>query len=183
MFKDVGCYRFCEKIQGSHQHVAKSFALTFDGRKAVIGKEEFQVDESLIAEVTELPRTRENWFKTTVTKNMEFRFYLKLEHKSIVWKKHIPTSYLEEKWKHLLKSILVYITYEGRYNRVMIYHFKLMNHFISKSSLNLPFYLYKSLTKMAHQVRSKPTKIAGRLSHHGLIKLIVSKLLQMRNIA
>ena len=38
-FKDVGCYRFCEKIQGSHQQVAKAFALSFDGSKAVIGKE------------------------------------------------------------------------------------------------------------------------------------------------
>ena len=92
LFKDIGCYRFCEKIQGSHQQVAKSFSLTFDGRKEVIGKEEFQVDESLIAEVIELPRTGESYFKTTVTKNVEFRSYLKPKHKNIVWKKRNPTS-------------------------------------------------------------------------------------------
>ena len=40
LFKDIGCYRFCEKIQGSHQQVAKYFSLTFDGRKEVIDKEE-----------------------------------------------------------------------------------------------------------------------------------------------
>ena len=59
LFKDAGCYRFCEKIQGSHQQVAEAFVLTFDGngRKVVIDKEEFQVDEALIDEVTELPRT------------------------------------------------------------------------------------------------------------------------------
>ena len=83
----------------------------------------------------------------------------------------------------MLKEILVYITYEGMYNKVMIYHFKLMNHFIGRSPLNLPFYLHKSLTKMAHQVKAHPTKIAGRLSHHGLIKLIVQELLQRKNIA
>ena len=49
--------------------------------------------------------------------------------------------------------------------------------------MNLPFYLYKILTKMAHQVKSRPTKIAGRISHHGLIKLIVLELLQTRNMA
>ena len=38
LFKDVGCYIFCEKVQGSHQQVAKAFSLTFDGSKAVIGK-------------------------------------------------------------------------------------------------------------------------------------------------
>ena len=32
LFKDAGCYRFCEKIQGSHQQVAEAFAFTFDGR-------------------------------------------------------------------------------------------------------------------------------------------------------
>ena len=56
-FKDAGCYRFCEKIQGSHQKIAEAFALSFDGSKALIGKEEFLVDETLIVEVTKLPRT------------------------------------------------------------------------------------------------------------------------------
>ena len=52
----------------------------------------------MIAQVTELPRTGENWFKTTITKNVEFRSYLKPDHKNIVWKKSIPSSWLEEKW-------------------------------------------------------------------------------------
>ena len=82
-----------------------------------------------------------------------------------------------------MKEIMVYITCDGRYNMVMIYHFKLMNHFTSRIPLNLPFYLHKSLTKMAHQVKSHPTKIARRLSYHGLIKLIVLELLQRRNMA
>ena len=78
-FKDVGCYKFCEKVQGSHQQVAEAFTLSFDGAKAFIGKEEFMVDETLIVEVTELPRTGEKWFKTTITKDVEFRSYLKPE--------------------------------------------------------------------------------------------------------
>jgi hypothetical protein len=161
--------------------VAKYFALTFDGRKEVIGKDEFLVDETLIAEVKDLPRTGENWFKTTIIKEVEFRSYLKPEHKCFIWKKDIPMSFLEEKWQHLLKSILVYITCEGRYNRVMIYHFKLMNHFTSRSPVNLPYYLHISLNKMAHQVKAKPNKVASRLSHHGLIKLLIYELLQRRN--
>ena len=38
LFKYLGCYRFCKNIQGSHQQVAKAFALSFDGLKAVIGR-------------------------------------------------------------------------------------------------------------------------------------------------
>ena len=83
----------------------------------------------------------------------------------------------------LIEGNSCHITYEGKYNRIMIYHLKLMNHFTGRNLLNFPFYLYKSLTKMAHQVKANPTKIAGRLSHYGLIKLIVLELLQRRNVA
>ena len=156
--------------------MAEAFALNFNVKKEIIGWDEFEVDEALIAEVTELPRTGENWFKTTVTKDIEFRSYLKPEHKCLIWKKDIPISFLEEKWQHLLKVILVYITCEGKYSRVMIYHFKLMNHFTGRSPLNLPYYLHRSLTKMAHQVKAKPNKVEGRLSHQCLIKILICEL-------
>ena len=109
--------------------MAEAFAFSFDGSKALIGREDFQVDEALIAKVVELPRTGEKYFKTTIMKDVEFRSYLKPEHKNVVWKKNIPSTWLEEKWQQLLKAILVYITCEGMYNMVMIDHFKLMNHF------------------------------------------------------
>ena len=75
------------------------------------------MDETLIPEVTEIPRTKEKWFKTTITKDVEFRSYLKPEHRDIVWKKSVPSTWLEERWQQLLKAILVYITCDGRYNR------------------------------------------------------------------
>ena len=130
--------------------MAEAFALCFDGSKALIGKEEFHIDENLIVEVAELPRTGEKWFKTTITRDVEIMSYLKPEHKNVVWKKSIPSTWLEEKWQQLLKAILDYITCEGRYNMVMIYHFQLMNHFTSISPLNLPFYLQKSLSNITH---------------------------------
>ena len=105
-FKDADYYRLCEKIQGSHQRVEEYFALSFDGSKSLIGREEFQVDEALIAEVVEIPRNGEKWFKTTITKDVEFRSYLKPEHKNVIWKKNIPSTWLEEKWQQLLKAIL-----------------------------------------------------------------------------
>ena len=75
--------------------------------------EEFLVDETLIAEVNELPRTGEKWFKTTYTKDVEFRSYLKPKHREVVWKKSVPSTWLEERWHKLLKAIVVYITCEG----------------------------------------------------------------------
>ena len=154
-FKDAAYYRFSDKIQGSHQQVVEAFALYFDGSKALIGKEEFQVDETLIVKVAELLRTGEKWFKTTIMKYVEFRSYLKSKHKNVIWKKIIPSTWLEEKWQQLLKAVLVYITCEGRYNRVMIYHFKLMNHFTSKIPLNLPSTYIRDLPRWP--IGSKPS--------------------------
>jgi hypothetical protein len=103
-------------------------------------------------------------------------------HKDLIWKKDIPMSYLEPKWQSLLKAIFVYITCEGRYNRVMLYHFKLLNHFTGRDPINLPFFLHKALTKMSKQVKAKPTKVARRLSHQGLITLIVKESLKKRQV-
>ena len=95
LFQNAGCYRFCEKIQGSHQQVAEAFSLSFDGSKAVIGKEEFHIDETLITEGTKLLGIGEKWFKTTIPKDVEFRSYLKPEYRGVVWKKSVTSSWLE----------------------------------------------------------------------------------------
>jgi hypothetical protein len=180
MFKDAGCYNFCKKLQSSHQQVEEAFALNFDGKKAIIGQDEFKIDEALIDEVIELPMTREKWFKTTITKNVEFKTYLKPEHRGLIWNKDIHVSFLEEKWQQLLKTIMVYVTCEGQYNKVMIYHFKLINNLTHINPLNLPYFLHRSLSKMAHQFKAKPNQVPSRLSHHSLIKLLVCELLQRR---
>ena len=58
-----------------------------------------------------------------------------------------------------------------------------MNHFTGRSPLNFPFYVHKSLANMAHQVKAQPTKIASRMSHHGLIQILIQELLKRRNMA
>jgi hypothetical protein len=57
-----------------------------------------------------------------------------------------------------------------------------MNHFTGRTPLNLPYYLYRSLKKMAYQVQEKPSKVKGKLFHHGLITFMVRELLKTRNI-
>jgi hypothetical protein len=181
-FKQTGVYTYCEKLVDFHQQVSETFDRSYDGRTTTVGKEQFVVDEAAIAEFKGLPRTGDCWFKSTIPSNIEFRSYLQPLHKDLTWKKDIPMSYLETKWKSLLKEIFFYITCEGRYNRVMFYHFKLLNHFTGRSPINLPFYLHKALTKMARQVKAKPTKVASRLSHQGLITLIVKESLKKRQV-
>ena len=181
-FKQVGVFSYFEKLTSFHQQVAESFVIAYDGRSAKIGKEEFIIDEAAIAEYTGLPRSGNCWFKTTIPSNIEFRSYLLPIHKDVIWKKNIPMFFLKPQWQTLLKAIFVYITCEGRYNRVMFYHFKLLNHFTGRDLINLPFYFHKTLTKMARQVKAEPTKLTSRLSHQGLITLLIKESLIKKQV-
>lgn len=181
-FRKTKVFAYCEKLETFHQQIAKAFATSYDGRVAKIGRDEFIIDESAIQEATGLPRTGECWFKTTNHADIEFRYYLLEEHRGIIWNKNVAMASLEPQWQAFLRAIIVYITCEGRYNRAMIYHFKLLNHFTGKAEINLPFYLQKALTKMVKKVKSEPTKLASRLSHHGLITLLIKDAIRKRQV-
>ena len=53
------------------------------------------------------------------------------------------------------------------------YHFKLLLHFTGKKAIDLPFYLFRSLSKMADKVQARPQNNDTDVFHHGLIKLLV----------
>ena len=181
-FKSANVFDYCERLTSFNQPLAEAFAQSYNGRTVKFGREEFHVDEAAISECTSLPRTGQCWFKTTKASDIEFRSYLLPAHKEIIWRKDIPITFLEPQWQALLKAIFVYITCEGRYHRVLHYHFKLLNHFTGREKINLPYFFHKILTKMAKQVHAKPSNIASRISHQGLITLIIKELLKKRSV-
>lgn len=97
-FKQTGVFSYCEKLDAFHQQIAEAFVVSFDGRIAKIGREEFIIDEAAIHECTGLPRTRECWFKTTTPSNIEFRSYLLPIHRDIIWNKNVAMTSLEPEW-------------------------------------------------------------------------------------
>lgn len=42
-FKQVGCWRFCEKLQGGHMQVTKEFSLNFTGLNLKVGVPELPI--------------------------------------------------------------------------------------------------------------------------------------------
>ena len=105
LFKEVGCYRFCQKLQGYHQGITESFSKSFDGFKVQLEPMVMQIDESSFVAATDMPREGERWFMTTSIKEVDFKCFLKEKNQNMKWKKDIPRSYLEDKWKTLLKMI------------------------------------------------------------------------------
>jgi hypothetical protein len=89
-------------------------------------------------------------------------------------------SHLEDEWQDLFKGIQLYITSKGRYDKLMLYHFKLLDHFTGKTLLNFPFFFHKSLTKVFKKIRAEPLSIKNTLCHVGLIKLIILEELRQR---
>jgi hypothetical protein len=92
----------------------------------------------------------------------------------------MPISHLEDEWQDLFKGIQLYITLEERYDKIMLYHFKLLYHFTGKTLLNLPFFLHKSLTKVCKKIIVEPLSIKNTFCHFGLIKLIILEELRQR---
>jgi len=99
MFSYAVCLTYVHKLQeGYHQGLTKAFEKSYDGCKVTIGPLEMQINEASIASTIGMPGEGQRWFKITVTKNLEFRPFLKPEFQDIIWKRDIPTSYLEKKW-------------------------------------------------------------------------------------
>lgn len=55
-FKQVGCWNFCEKLQGGHAQITKEFTLNFTGLNSKVGVIELQISLEVICTVTEIPR-------------------------------------------------------------------------------------------------------------------------------
>ena len=104
--------------------------------------------------------------------------FMKPEHIEMDLNTAIPRSCIKDNYSKLLLNIQKYFTCEGIYHKVYSYHFKLLLHFIGKISLDLNFYLHRSLRKMADKVQEKSEGSETSLFHHGLMKLLILDELQ-----
>jgi len=147
-FTQVGCWNFCEKLQGGHAQTMKEFALNFTGLISKVGMLKLQVSPEVISTVTEIPRGQETLFKNFKFDMTPCEEFLKPEHIDLDLNKYVPRNYVKDSYANLLTYIKRYLTYEGRYDKVYSYHFKLLLHFTGKISIDLPFYLFRSLSKM-----------------------------------
>jgi hypothetical protein len=128
----------------------------------------------LIAEVTEIPRIGELWFKSRrLEKEYWCQYMLKTEHRGDDLVKGVPRKWLLEEYDKLLFIIQRFFTCEGRYNCILKYHFKLLLHFTGKKEIDLPYFLFMSLQRMISFSQRNPGKLQKSIFHHALFKLIV----------
>jgi hypothetical protein len=75
-----------------------------------------------------------------------------------------------------------YITCEGHFSLTFLYHIMILLHFKGQR-INLPYFLWKSLTNMAAMTQRKfyTRTMEQNLDHHGLVKLLVLDELRKKN--
>jgi hypothetical protein len=183
VFQRVGFLYFHQNMQRAHPEVARKFALKFDGTNTKVRTLELEVYEATIVAATEIPNTGERWFKY-ITLNAAFsKDFLKLDYQRDNLSKRVPRSHLVEGFDKMMKIIQRYFTCEGKLNMIYQYHIRLLLHFIGKDLMNILFYLFRSMGKMADRVQAKSKAVDTSVFHYGLIRMLVMEELKKINLS
>ena len=85
-------------------------------------------------------------------------------------------------WDEVVYIIQKFITCEGRFRIVYLYHIKLLQHLKGECEINMPYFLLQSPSKMAKAVQRRAKDRMTSLFHCGLIKIIMKHELQKQNL-
>jgi hypothetical protein len=167
--EDNGWLTFVQRFEGFNLFVAQQFALTFDGCRAKVGDIQLEINEEFISSATGLPSSGQRWFKNSKVEEVPWPL-LFVSRKVTSCDRGMPISALKPRWHDTLMVVKQFVTCEGRYGLVFLYHLRLLMNFMGYP-LNMPFYFQRSLYKMSK--RFKREKADSSLFHHGLIRLII----------
>lgn len=114
--------QFLHKFSGYNLEVTRQFASTFDGNKAQVGNLVFSISEEYISQVTELPQTGERWFKKQPMDEKSWTPYIRKSRKVYTWVNGVSRNWLKSPWDKIVYLIQKYVTCEGRYSLIFLYH-------------------------------------------------------------
>jgi hypothetical protein len=104
-----------------------------------------------------------------------------VSRESTCYPKGIPINHLKTRWHDLILILKQFITCEGRYGLVFLYHVRFLMLFIG-FDLNMSFYFLMSLYKMSKHFKRHSMNSMSSLFHHMLIKImVISHLSQIRD--
>jgi hypothetical protein len=165
--EEFGWLPFIRKFDGYNLPVARQFALSFDGCRAKVGDVQLEVTEQFLSLATSLPVKGQKWSKSYKVDNVPWTLLFRSCTASSC-DRGFPTKMLKPHWYDLLMIIKQFVTCEGRYGFVFLFHLRLLMIFMG-FELSLPHYMHRSLFKMAkHYKRSQADT---SLFHVGLIKM------------
>jgi hypothetical protein len=174
---------FLEKFNGNNEEVTKQFAVSFNGEKDLIGNRSFRISEDTIAQSINISPEGGKYFKTKQFKEKSWtQFMSRSRVSSVNWKNGVPRSWLLHPWDEMVYILQKFVTCEGRYSIVFLYHIKILLHLKGQCTISLPYFLLQSLTKMSKTIQKQKGNEDKSLCHFGLIKILIESELQRRGI-
>jgi hypothetical protein len=128
--KSQGWVEFLKKFQGYNLQAAQEFTLTFDGCRAKVGDIQLEITEEFLREAMGLPLTGQKWFKNSKLEEVPWSLFV-TSRKIQCCKKGMPLSLLKYRWHSLLALLRLFVTCEGLYDLIFLYHIRMLMHFIS----------------------------------------------------
>jgi hypothetical protein len=116
-----GWVKFIQYFEGFNLEVAQAFAKTFDGAKAKVGDMQLQVNEESIAEAMGLSQEGDRWFKNLKIEGIPWHSLL-VSKISCYNVKGMPIQLFKTRWHGLLLVIKQFVTCEGCYGLVFLFH-------------------------------------------------------------
>jgi hypothetical protein len=167
--EEFGWLSFIRKFDGFNISVARQFALSFDGCRAKVGDLQLEVTEHSLSLATGLPVKGEKWSKSYKVNDVPWTLLFRSRTVRSC-NRGLPAKMLKPRWHNLLMILKQFVTCEGRYGFVFLFHLRLLMVFMG-FELSLPHYLHRSLFKMAKKY--KRSQADTSLFHVGLIKILV----------
>jgi hypothetical protein len=167
--ENKGWLVFIQKFEGFNLAVAQQFSLTFDGCRGKVGDIQLNLNEEFLSSATGLPAKGKRWFKNSKVDKVPWSL-LFTSRKIVSCHRGMPITTLKSRGHDLLAIVKKFMTCEGHYGLVFLYHLQLLMNFID-FPLNIPHYLLHILYKMSK--RFKREKADSSLFHHYLIKIII----------
>jgi hypothetical protein len=167
--EEFGWLPFIRKFDGFNISVARQFALSFDGCRAKVGDLQLEITEQSLSLATSLPVKGQKWSKSYKVNDVPWTLLFRSRTVNSC-NRGLPAKMLKPRWYDLLMIVKQFVTCEGRYGFVFLFHLCLLMVFMG-FELSMPHYLHRSLFKMAKKY--KRSQADTSLFHVGLIKMLI----------
>lgn len=149
-FKHQSCFGFCEMVERVkfHHELARLFVTHLDNNEVNLAGVTFTLSPAVISEATGILDVGEKWNKGQDIDREYYEPYIKARYQDKL-KRVFPFKFLEDRFALLMKIIIKYFTCEGRFSRLYAYHIRLSMHFTKVRMMNIPYFMFRNIEKMA----------------------------------
>lgn len=138
-----------------HHELARLFFLHLHNGQVNLADVSFTLTPETISETTGIPNVGEQWNKGQLVDKEHYEPYIKASYQRQI-SKVFPFRYLQDTYAPLMKPIIKYFTYEGRFSFLFTYHVRLLMHFTRVRMMNLSYFRCRNIEKMSTLVQKKP---------------------------